>query len=123
MKSYLPHWGTVLIGLVPLALVGIMLVGEDARTSFSGKHVEKGWPLVYWQQDFLNKAAFSTRIGTAAAPAPPPEEGYAPKGEAEIDAAAFWIDMFVSVVIVALPMGLCEWFLRRRARRSAPTAS
>jgi hypothetical protein len=123
MKTYLPHWRTVLIGLAPLALVGIMLVGEDTIYFTSGKHAEKGWPLIYWKQDFLNKAAFPTRIGTAAAPAPPPEQGYVPKGEEEINPAAFWIDVVMSVVIVAMPMGLCEWFLRRRARRPAPTSS
>src|SRR5262249_21638895 len=89
----------------------------DVRMSFSGKHVEWGWPLIYWKQDYLNKAAFATRIGTAAAPAPR-EEGYAPRGEAEFAPAAFWLDVFISLAIVALPMAICEWLSRRRARRS-----
>ncbi len=121
MKTYLPHWPTVLIGFVLLALAGILLAGEETRTSFSGKHVEKGWPLVYWQQDFRNQAAFPTRLGTTAAPTPRVEEGYAPQGEAEIRPANFWLDVALAVVIVALPVGLGEWFLRRRARRAAPT--
>lgn len=110
MKAYLPHFWTVLL-VVFLPIAGITLMGDQATTSFSGKHVEKGWPLIYSKQDFVNTAAIGKRIGE-----PPQAEGYIPKGEAEIDQSAFWIDVGVDALLVLPPVALCEWFLRRRGR-------
>lgn len=111
MKAYLPHLWTILVAVVTLAVGGLTLSSGSVAMSFSGKHVETGWPLVYEKQDYLNTAAVATRIDE-----PPAPSKYVPKGEAEFDPFAFWVDVGVAVLIVVAPVALCEWFLRRRKR-------
>lgn len=117
MKAHFPHVWTILIGFVSLALAAILLLGETTTTSFSGKHAERGWPLVYRKQDFSASVAYPTGIGES--PVSSRAEQYVPQAVAKLDMTAFWIDVGVAVLIVAGPVTLCEWFLRRRARGGA----
>ena len=117
MRTYFLHPWTVLIGFVSLALAAFLLLGEATTTSFSGQHAERGWPLVYRKQDFSDTVAFPKHIGES--PAATQRERYVPKGEAELDPTAFWIDVGVAVLIVVGPVMLCEWFFRRRERRAS----
>lgn len=72
MKAYLPHFWTGLLALLILATVGITFLGEQTTTSFSGKHVENGWPLVYgnrisWILPLLELESVNRRRGRGIA--------------------------------------------------------
>jgi hypothetical protein len=122
MKRYLPIFWTALISLVGLALLGITWVGESAWISGSGKHVEKGWPMVYQKQDFMDTSAIGPPLGPQreGTPVSSPAERYVPKGEAEVNATAFWIDVAVSLTIVVILVSVWVRLMSRSYGRVVP---
>lgn len=110
---YRLHLWTIFVGGVSLLFPLFTLGTDSERVSFSGKHTESGWPVVYRTRDYRNLAAFGTSLQK---PGEPPREGYEMTTDSGIDHRALGIDLGVNLAVCVLPAMVCELVLRRRRR-------